>query len=253
VVHGVQLAVLGFIGLCGALHDAAGAAGPPWVQQLAAVLVVLALVVACIATVLVAAEAWPVRETAPGAGPRTRRTIGNLRLGIALTFVSVGLTALATTSSWWPADDSDETLVTVSTARGSLCGQLLDSSDGTVRLGLTGRSVAVPLDQVTGVEPVTAAIDVAPPVAVTTTTAPFAPGQVPPMTIPVPVPPKMTLDVPAMAVPVPGGVVGGANGTVDIPLPDGIGADGVVFLRLVADASMGIAGDAVLSLVEVGK
>src|SRR5688572_25432710 len=97
------------------------------------------------------------------------------------------------------------------------------------------------------------AVDVAPPGAVTTTTAPFAPGQVPPMTIPVPIPPTMTLDAPAMAVPVPGGLVGGANATVDIPLPDGIGADGVVFLRLVADASMGIAGDAVLSLVEVGK
>ena len=29
--HGVQLAVLGFIGLCGALHDAGSATGPPWV------------------------------------------------------------------------------------------------------------------------------------------------------------------------------------------------------------------------------
>ena len=56
-----------------------------------------------------------------------------------------------------------------------------------------------------------------------------------------------------MPMPVPGGVVGAANATVDIPLPGGIGADGVVFLRLVADASMGIAGDAVLSLVEVAK
>ena len=46
----------------------------------------------------------------------------------------------------------------------------------------------------------------------------------------------------------------GAGATVDIVLPDGIGADGVLFLRLVADASLGgIAGDAVLSLVEVVK
>ena len=152
--HGVQLAVLGFIGLCGALHDAGDAAGPPWVQQLAAGLVVLALVVACVATVLVAAEAWPVRETSAGVGVRTRRSFGHLRLGIALTFVAVGLTALATTSSWWPADATDEALVTVSTAQGSLCGRLLDSSDGTVRLDLSGRRVAVPLDQVTGIEPV---------------------------------------------------------------------------------------------------
>ena len=150
--HGVQLAVLGFIGLCGALHDAGDATGPPWVHQLAAVLVIVALVVACIATVLVAAEAWPVRETSAGA--RTRHSFGHLRLGIALTFVAVGLTALATTSSWWPADAADEELVTVTTTQGSVCGQLLDSSGGTVQLDLSGRSVAVPLDQVTGIEPV---------------------------------------------------------------------------------------------------
>ena len=151
--HGVQLAVLGFIGLCGALHDAGDATGPPWVQQLAAVLVIVGLVVACVATVLVAAEAWPVREPT-SAGARTQRSFGHLRLGIALTFVAVGLTALATTSSWWPADSADEALVTVSTAQGSLCGQLLESSGGIVQLDLSGRTVAVPLDQVTGIEPV---------------------------------------------------------------------------------------------------
>lgn len=153
--HGVQLAVLGFIGLCGALHDAGSATGPSWVQHTAAVLVVVALAVACVATVLVAGEAWPVRETDAGAGARTRRTVGHLRLGIALTFVAVGLAALATTSSWWPADgDGDGGLVTVSTAQGSLCGTLLDSADGTVQLDVSGRHIVVPLDQVAAVEPV---------------------------------------------------------------------------------------------------
>jgi hypothetical protein len=159
--HGVQLAVLGFIGLCGALHDAAAATGPSWVQLLAAVLVIVALVVACVATVLVAAQAWPVRSPADSPGSagnadgRTRRSVGHLRVGIALTFVAVTLTALATASAWWPADATADGLVTVSTAAGSLCGQLLDSADGTVRLDLSGRSVAVPVDQVTGIEPVT--------------------------------------------------------------------------------------------------
>jgi hypothetical protein len=104
------------------------------------------------------------------------------------------------------------------------------------------------------------AIDIAPPMppgVVTTTTAPpfpIEPGQVPPTTA-ILAPPPMGVPAPVMRVPppVPGGVVGGGNATVDIPLPDGIGADGVVFLRLLADASMGIPGDAVLSLVEVGK
>ena len=85
---------------------------------------------------------------------RTRRAVGHLRVGIALTFVAVGLTALATASAWWPADAADDGLVSVSTAQGSLCGRLLDSSDGTVTLDLSGRTVAVPLDQVAGIEPV---------------------------------------------------------------------------------------------------
>jgi hypothetical protein len=156
--HGVQLAVLGFIGLCGALHDAGAATGPSWVQLLAAVLVIVALVVACVATVLVAAQAWPVRSAADSAGNadgRTRRSVGHLRVGITLTFVAVALTALATASAWWPAEAGDDGGVSVSTAQGSLCGRLLDSADGTVTLDLSGRSVAVPLDQVTGLEPVT--------------------------------------------------------------------------------------------------
>jgi hypothetical protein len=107
------------------------------------------------------------------------------------------------------------------------------------------------------------AVDVAPGIApdsVTTTTAPpfpAPPGAVVPTTAPNPAPmiigPGAAVPAPALApIPVGGGVAGG-NGTVDIPLPDGIGADGVVFLRLVADASMGIAGDALLTVVEVAK
>ena len=115
---------------------------------------ILALVVACVATVLVATEAWPLRETAGRPDAPTPRTVGRLRAGIALTFVAVGLAALATTSSWWPAEAADDVLVSVSTSQGSLCGRLLDSSDGTVRLDLSGRGVAVPLDQVGGIEAV---------------------------------------------------------------------------------------------------
>ena len=107
-----------------------------------------------------------------------------------------------------------------------------------------------------------AVFDIAPPVVVappapfapgqmaTTTTMPVAPGLMAPTTMPIPAP-KIAVE-PAMPVPDAGGLIAAGN-TVDIPLPDGIGADGVVFLRLVADASMGIAGDAVLSLVEVAK
>jgi hypothetical protein len=148
--HGVQLAVLGFIGLCGALHDAAGAPGPAWVQRLAAVLVLVSLALACVATALVAGEAWPVR---PGADGGSRHPVGHLRLGIALTFLAVGLAALATSSSWWPAGEEATGLVVVSTDQGTFCGRLLDSTDGTVVVDVSGQQVAVPLARVSGLRP----------------------------------------------------------------------------------------------------
>ena len=71
--HGVQLAVLGFIGLCGALHDAEAAAGPP-VQPAGRRAGDPRPGGGLLATGLVAAEAWPVRETtaAPTGRPRGR-------------------------------------------------------------------------------------------------------------------------------------------------------------------------------------
>src|SRR5205085_2159682 len=104
--------------------------------------------------------------------------------------------------------------------------------------------------------PVTTTAPPLPPGLSTETTLPVAPdvgfsGSVPTTFFTAPPPPGAAVPAPVVA-PVP--IIGGpGNATVDIPLPDGIGADGVVFLRLVADASMGIAGDSVLSLVEVVK
>src|SRR6476469_5318107 len=58
--HGVQLAVLGFIGLCGVLREGAGSGEPHWLQVLSGLLVLTAFGIACLATVLVALAAWPV-------------------------------------------------------------------------------------------------------------------------------------------------------------------------------------------------
>ncbi len=151
--HGVQLAVLGFIGLCGALTEASGATGPRWLQLLAGALVILALVVACAATVLVAGEAWPLRAARGTAEAQARHASSRLRVGVGLTFVAVAMTALATSSSWWPAGEGESALVTVSTGQGSVCGTLLDSSDGTLLVEVSGRRIAVPLGQVLGLAP----------------------------------------------------------------------------------------------------
>ena len=146
----MQLAVLGFIGLCGALQSGAASSEPKWLQQLAAILVLLALAIACLATVLVAGAAWPVGGWRRGsAGGRdleaeVQRGGRHLRTGIVLTFVAVGLVALATSSSWWPNyGGGGGQLVEVSTAQGTLCGTLVDSDGGALAVEVGGQRLAL--------------------------------------------------------------------------------------------------------------
>jgi hypothetical protein len=158
--HGVQLAVLGFIGLCGVLKGS-DANLPHWLQVLSGWLVLVALAVACLATVLVAFAAWPVyaRAPQPDDADEIRRTVGRLRKGIALTFVAVALTALATTSQWWPTEGESGTpsaLVEVSTADGQVCGELEQMDSSSITLNADGQTVSIGLTDVVSLQSVTA-------------------------------------------------------------------------------------------------
>jgi len=155
--HGVQLAVLGFIGLCGVLQRG-NEDVPRSLQILSGGLVLGALVVACVATVLVAVSAWPVYARAPHPDDQTevRRTVGRLRIGIALTFVAVALTALATTSQWWPAEpEATAAIVEVSTAGGEICGELRQIDTSGVTLVADGNLVAIEFGEVIALRSVT--------------------------------------------------------------------------------------------------
>jgi hypothetical protein len=162
--HGVQLAVLGFIGLCGVLQGASPS-DPHWLQVLAGVLVLASLVLACTATVLVATAAWPVSEgpVSEGTGDASgqvpdevHRTARRLRSGIGLTFVAVVVLAVAATSSWWPtsADAASSPSVEVSTNQGSACGELRDDGPGAVTIATADGDVTVPLPQLVSLRPV---------------------------------------------------------------------------------------------------
>jgi hypothetical protein len=158
--HGVQLAVLGFIGLCGVLKGSDESL-PNWLQVLAGWLVLIALAVACVATVLVAFAAWPVyaRAPQPDDSGEIRRTVGRLRIGIALTFVSVALTALATTAQWWPTEAESapsSALVDVTTADGEVCGELEQIDGSNITLIADGQTVAIGLSEVVSLQSVTA-------------------------------------------------------------------------------------------------
>src|ERR1700760_4770984 len=92
--HQLQVAVLGFIGLCGVLQHGRPE-NPKWLQTLAALLVFGALVIALAAIFIVGRVAWPPAGSSPDAARR-------LRTGIRLTIVAVAALALGTVSMWWP-------------------------------------------------------------------------------------------------------------------------------------------------------
>lgn len=163
--HGVQLAVLGFIGLCGVLQGAAGQHGPHWLQVLAGLLVLLALALSCLATALVATAAWPVHDieeaaaTSAAVDTLLHQTARRLRQGIALTFVAVVVLAVGATSAWWPQDASSATSaeqVEVTTSQGTACGQLQEGDPGTITVSTGGRLVVVAATDVVRLRPVSA-------------------------------------------------------------------------------------------------
>ena len=93
--HTIQMAVLGFIGICGVLRTTGSSPAPRAVEWLAAALAVAALVVACLAVFTVGRVAYPVTATAsdasasPGAPAAAR-----LRAGIRLTVVALILAVI---------------------------------------------------------------------------------------------------------------------------------------------------------------
>ncbi len=161
--HGVQLAVLGFIGLCGVLQQDAGSGKPHWLQVLAGLLVLTAFGIACVATVLVALAAWPVYAPHPrGADEDTEvaSTSRRLRTGITLTYVAVAVLAFATSSAWWPSgsgDGADGSAVEVRTQAGQICGSLdSPTQQGVLAISAEGRVVQIALADVVSVTPVAA-------------------------------------------------------------------------------------------------
>lgn len=155
--HGVQLAVLGFVGLCGVLRSGGPADAPRGVQVAAGVLALCALGAACCSAFLVGRAAWPLYLTGGGRDDPAR-TSRELRTGIALTFTAVALLALSAAVSWWPSGGEGEGqvsgLVRVSTGTATVCGTLGQGGDGVLTIRVEDRSAAVPLGDVTAVQPV---------------------------------------------------------------------------------------------------
>jgi hypothetical protein len=144
--HQIQLAVLGFVGLCGVLQHGRPE-NPTWLQTLAAVLIFGALAIALIAIAVVGRVAWP--PARPPAHPA-----GQLKTGILLTFLAVAMLALGTSSMWWPQSDEAGEQVQVQAADGQMfCGRLAAARDGTVGVQTDAGPVVLRLADVAAVRP----------------------------------------------------------------------------------------------------
>jgi hypothetical protein len=162
--HGVQLAALGFIGLCGVIQT--GDSTNPWsLQVMSGILVVVALVLACAGIYLVGRAAWPLYggESPAVAGDEaaTELTSRQLTRGLVLTFLSIAALALASAASWWPQEQGggggDGTAdVQLQTTDGrTACGQLSESPHATMlRVIADDQPVDVALDTLASLSPV---------------------------------------------------------------------------------------------------
>lgn len=161
--HGIQLAALGFIGLCGVIQT--GDATNPWaLQVLSGILVVVAFCLACGGIYLVGRAAWPLYRGEPAAAggdeaAAIEATSHQLTRGLLMTFLSIAALALATAASWWPKDASDGAAagtVQVQTDDGrTACGELTGSPQpGTLRVVTDAQPVVLSLDALASVAPV---------------------------------------------------------------------------------------------------
>ena len=150
--HTIQMAVLGFIGICGILRTTSSSA-PRAVQWLAAALAVAALAVACMAIFTVGRVAYPVSDAAEGdhaaAGSAAR-----LRGGIRLTIVALILAVIAALSGWWPSPASNPAVAVTGTTGQAWCGPLVSGPAGAISVRTASGIITVPTQAIAQVSPV---------------------------------------------------------------------------------------------------
>ena len=156
----LQFAVLGFIGLCGVLKGIGPSGGPHTLQIVAAILILLALIVACYATFLVGRAAWPLYSAVrpPPADSAMssddlQRTGHRLRTGLGLTLVALILAAAAATSSWWPAKGAGVLVSGSTTSGAAFCGTWTGGGNGTLLVQISGQPQQIPLSDIATVTP----------------------------------------------------------------------------------------------------
>ena len=162
--HGIQLAALGFIGLCGVIQTGE-ASDPEMLQWLAGALVLVAFGLACAGIYLVGRAAWPLYGAGPERdGAADARAVAlasaQLKRGLLMTFLSIAAVTLATATAWWPKEERGAAgggaAVQVQASDGQAwCGRLTEAQQaGTLRVETASEPVVVALDSLASVRPV---------------------------------------------------------------------------------------------------
>jgi hypothetical protein len=154
--HTIQMAVLGFIGICGVLRTASSPA-PRAVQWLSAALAVAALAAACVAIFTVGRVAYPVGDATRGASavPGAADAGARLRAGIRLTIVAVILAVIAALSGWWPSASTTTAAVAVTATSGQAwCGSLVSGPASAISVRTANGVITVPAEAIAQVRPV---------------------------------------------------------------------------------------------------
>ena len=153
--HTIQMAVLGFIGICGVLR-ATDSPAPRAVQWLAAALAVAALAAGSLAVFTVGRVAYPVSGATEGAGalPSAGQAAARLRAGIRLTIVALILAVIAALSGWWPTSASAAAVAVTGTNGQAWCGPLVTGPDGAISVRTGNGVISVPAQAIAQVRPV---------------------------------------------------------------------------------------------------
>jgi len=153
--HTIQMAVLGFIGICGVLRTTDSPA-PRAVQWLAAALAVAALAAASLAIFSVGRVAYPVDDAADGASALASagQAAARLRAGIRLTIVAVILAVIAALSGWWPAKASTAAVAVTGTNGQAWCGPLVTGPAGAISVRTANGVITVPAQAIAQVRQV---------------------------------------------------------------------------------------------------
>src|SRR5690242_4233722 len=151
--HTIQMAVLGFIGICGVLRTTDSPA-PRAIQWLSAALAVAALAAASLAIFGVGRVAYPVNDAAEGPLPSAGQAAARLRAGIRLTIVAVILAVIAALSGWWPANGSTAAVAVTGTSGQAWCGPLVNGPAGAISVRTANGVITVPAQAIAQVRQV---------------------------------------------------------------------------------------------------